>query len=378
MTDSQKRISRRTVLKTTGTALSVPAVSSYAGATPDDFVEVNVGYEGADTRKAVLDSANDVVREFGFDALTIRVPKRAIEAFARNPNVRYVEENGQMHALGQQTTWNIDRVDADTSYYCGHRGSGADIAILDTGIDDDHPDLQANVGTGRGFVTCGTDCSYGGNNNACNESWSDDNDHGTHCAGIAAAEHNTQGVFGVASEATLHAGKVLGCSGAGSFSDIAAGVEWTADQGFDVASMSLGGSSDSATLRDAIQYADANGVFLVAAAGSCSTCTAYPASYPEVVSVGATDKNDAAMSNSSTSADIYAPGLDIYSTVPAGYTTYSGTSMATPHVAGAAGVLMSAGYSKQNVLSRLCNTAQSVTGASSGCGLIDVAAAVGC
>jgi subtilisin len=179
MPKSRDGIARRTVLKTTGAALAVPTVSGLTAAKSDDFIEVNVGYDGGDARKVILDAGRDVVRKFNFDALTIRVPKRAVEALARNPNVRYVEENGRMHALGQQTTWNIDEVNADATYTCSYRGPGADIAIIDTGIDYDHPDLRGNVGAGKGFVSCGSDCSYGGNNNACNYSWSDDNDHGT-------------------------------------------------------------------------------------------------------------------------------------------------------------------------------------------------------
>jgi subtilisin len=172
--------------------------------------------------------------------------------------------------------------------------------------------------------------------------------------------------------------KVLSCSGSGTFSDIAAGVEYVADRGWDVASMSLGGSSDSQTLRDAVQYAYDSGVFLAAAAGSCSTCSSYPADYPEVASVGATNENNGVLSTSSTSVDIFAPGESIYSTVPAGYKTYSGTSMATPHVAAAAGILIAQrGYSNTNVLTRLRNTAQPVTNCS-GCGLLDVRAAVNC
>ncbi|WP_227354633.1 S8 family serine peptidase [Haladaptatus salinisoli] len=379
MEDSREFVSRRTVLRTTGAALALPTVSGFAAASPDEFVEVNVGYDGRDARKTILDTGHEVVREFNFDALTIRVPKRAAEALARNPKIRYVEENGRMRALGQQTTWNIDRVNADRTYHCGYDGSGADVAIIDTGIDDDHPDLRANLGSGAGFVTCGSSCSYGGNDNACNQSWSDDNDHGTHCAGIAGAAYDSQGVYGVASGATLHAVKVLSCSGSGSYSDIAAGVEYVADQGWDVGSMSLGGSSGSQALHDAIRYAYDNGVLLVAAAsGSCSTCVGYPAEYSEVISVGATDKSDAVSSSSTTSAEIYAPGSDIYSTVPGGYATFSGSSMSAPHVAAAGGILMAQrGFSHQSARTRLTSTAGSVSGCSS-CKLLDVAAAVDC
>ncbi|WP_227376570.1 S8 family serine peptidase [Haladaptatus halobius] len=464
------------MLKTTSGAAVGLAVNGLTNAKPDDLVRVNVGYSGKGGRKAALNAASAVRRDFSFDALSIEVPKRAVAALKRRPDVRYVEEDGQMHALADSVPWGVDRVDAEQAHADGYTGADADIAILDTGIDSNHSDLN-NVGYSRGF-------GY--------STWEDGNGHSTHCAGIAAAENDGQGIKGVASDATLHAGKVLSDSGSGSFSDIAAGVEWTANQGFDVASMSLGASSGSYTLQDGCNYANNSGVFVVVAAGnsgpcsdcvgypaayssvmavsstnssddlssfssqrpeveiaapgsdiystyvdgtytklsgtsmacphvagaagqlmangstnsearsqlkstaediglssnesgsglldvaagSCSTCSSYPADYPEVASVGATNENNGVLSTSSTSVDIFAPGESIYSTVPAGYTTYSGTSMATPHVAAAAGILMAQrGYSNTNVLTRLRNTAQPVTNCS-GCGLLDVRAAV--
>ncbi|GAA0199427.1 hypothetical protein GCM10009000_011860 [Halobacterium noricense] len=315
------------------------------------------------------DAADEVVREFDFDALTIRVPKKTTTALQKNSSVRYVEENGQMHALADSVPWGVDRVDAEVAHSSGYTGAGADIAILDTGIDSDHPDLD-NVGYGRGF-------GY--------STWEDGNGHGTHCAGIAAAENDGQGIKGVAPDATLHAGKVLSDSGSGSFSDIAAGVEWTADQGFDVASMSLGASSGSYTLQDACNYANNSGVFVVAAAGNsgpCSYCVGYPAAYSSVVAVSSTNSSDNLSSFSSTGPEVElaAPGSSIYSTYPGGgYDTLSGTSMACPHVAGAAGVLMAAGYSNSGARSQLKNTAENIGLSSneSGSGLLDVASALG-
>jgi subtilisin len=361
-----------------------------AEARPTDVVEVNVGFDGVRGKAATERKADTVVREFNFDAMTVRMAKRAATALSKNRNVRYVEENGTMYALGQTTPWGVDRVDADVAHANGETGSGADVAIIDTGIDSDHPDLQANLGKGKSFVACETKggCRFGAKpaDNTCYESWDDDNDHGTHCAGIAGAVDNSEGVVGVAPDVTLHAVKVLDKCGSGSYSDIAAGVEWVADQGYDVGSMSLGGDSGSSTLKDAIQYAQDKGVLLVAAAGNsgpCSDCVGYPAAYSEVVAVSSTASDDSLSDFSSTGPEVElaAPGTDIYSSVASngGYDTFSGTSMACPHVSGAAGQLMADGATNAEARKTLKDNAEDIGLASneSGAGLLDVASALG-
>jgi subtilisin len=365
---------RRDVLKATGGVLAGLGITGLASAEPNT-VEVNVGYSAESGRRAALADASSVTREFNFDAVTLRVNENAISGLANRPDVRYVERNGTMHALDQQLTWGVDRVDADVTSANGSTGSGGDIAILDTGIDSDHPDLVDNLGAGKAFVSARGPYA---------EDWDDDNDHGTHCAGIADADDNSQGVRGVSTEATLHAVKVLDNRGSGSFSDIAAGVEYVADQGWDVGSMSLGASSGSQTLKDACSYAVERGVFLVAAAGNdgpCGDCVGYPAAYNECLAVSSSASDDSLSGFSSTGPEVelIAPGTDIYSTIPGGYDTFSGTSMATPHVAGAAGLLMSNGYSNSEARSRLKSTAEDIDLASNeqGAGLLDAAAALG-
>jgi subtilisin len=362
-----------------------------------------VGTATARATQAAKHAADSVHRTFDFGPIGSAVagvyPEGRLDALRRRNDVRYVEADGTMHAIdrggharapggepgppgggGGDTSetlpWGIDRVDAEVAHANSETGSGADIAIIDTGIDDDHPDLQANVGAGKAYVACR------GRN--CNEPWSDDNDHGTHCAGIADAVDNSQGVIGVSTKATLHAVKVLDSRGSGSFSAVAAGITYTADQGWDVGSMSLGASSGSETVKDACQYAYNNGVLLVAAAGNagpCSECVGYPAAYETVIAVSSTTKTDSLSGFSSTgpAVELAAPGSSIVSTVIGGYATFSGTSMACPHVSGTGGQLMANGDLNTTARNRLQNTAEDIdlSATESGAGLLDTAAALG-
>jgi subtilisin len=307
-----------------------------------------------------------------------------------------------MHALAQELWWGVDRIDAEVAHANGETGGdnsdgegGAEIAILDTGIDSDHPDLQANIQGGKCFAddccgqASGPFCST--NNNTCHYAWDDDNDHGTHCAGIADAVDNTEGVIGVSTDADLYAGKVLNGCGSGSYSNIAAGIEWAANQGYDVASMSLGGDASS-VVKDACQKAHNQGVLLVAAAGNdgpCSDCVGYPAAYQEVIAISATTKDDSLAGYSSTGPEVElaAPGgasdgndsTSIYSSIPGGYDYFNGTSMACPHVSGTGAQLMDNGSSNTEARSRLQNTAEDIglSNNEQGYGLVDTAAALG-
>jgi len=320
-------------------------------------------------------------------AVAGRFPEPARKGLANRPDVRYVEPDATFEAVAQSTPWGVDRVDADTVHGDGTTGDGADIAIIDTGIDSDHPDLVDNLGSGKAYVEAGTNydgSSCSGNGNTYHEPWDDDNDHGTHCAGTAAGVANDEGVIGVAPGATLHAIKALSCSGTGYLSDIAAGVEYTANQGWDVASMSLGSSSSYSTLRDACQYAVDQGVLVVAAAGNdgpCTDCVSYPATYDSVVAVSATTSADDLASFSSTGPeiDIAAPGSSILSTVPGGEAYFSGTSMACPHVSGVGGLLMANGYTGSEARSALQGSAEDIglSGSDGGNGLLDAEGALG-
>jgi subtilisin family serine protease len=311
-------------------------------------------------------------------------PAVGASALGARSDVSYVEPDERVYALAQDTPWGVDRIDADRAGNDGYTGARADVAVLDTGIDADHPDLRDNLGRGKAFVSCeGSDCR---------EPWDDDNSHGTHCAGTVAAVDSGRGVLGTSAGVWLHAVKVLGSDGSGYISDIADGLQWSADRGYDIASMSLGGGK-SGSLGDACGYAYDRGVLLVAAAGNsgpCTDCVSYPAAYDEVIAVSATRKDDtlAGFSSTGPEVELAAPGSRIYSTVPGGYETKSGTSMACPHVAGAGAHLMALGYQSVETTTdvsnpggargRLRDTAEDIglSANEGGNGLADVEAAV--
>ena len=369
--------SKRQLLGVAGVGAGATALGSgVVGADDEASDRYIVGVEpGAASIAREQASEVDRVLDFGGvgEAVSGRFPEEALRGLRNNPNVRYVEKNGRMQALGETVPYGIEITDADDAIDEGYTGDGVDVAILDTGIDPHHETLEENLGTGWAATEaeCDTsdDCepSFLCPSNGigtCYEDWDDDNDHGTHVAGTAAAAMNNVGVKGVAPDATLHAVKVLDCCGSGSFEDIAAGIEWATDQGHDVINMSLGGP-ESETVNDAVEYAAANNVVIVAAAGNdgeCEDCVGHPAAHPEVIAVSATDEDDefADFSSQGPEVDIAAPGDDVLSSVARDeYAEMPGTSMASPHVAGAAATVIANGTTdREAVRSQLEDAAE--------------------
>ncbi len=240
--------------------------------------------------------------------------------------------------------WGPQKVQADWAWNITTGNSSVLVAVVDTGIDYSHPDLAAN------YVPLGYDWV---NNDSDPR---DDFGHGTHCAGIiAAAINNGIGIAGLA-QVRIMAEKVLDYSGGGYDDWVANGIIHAVDQGANIISMSFGGYGDSELIHDAVKYAYSAGVSLIAAAGNDNTNTKlYPAAYDEVISVAATDQNDAPayFSNWGDWMELAAPGVNIYSTMPTyhvsmndmgysmNYDYMSGTSMACPHVAGVAALIWS-------------------------------------
>ena len=251
-------------------------------------------------------------------------PNFSASAFDTTPNdPRWAEQYGPAR-MQAPAAWDLST------------GTGSiTIAVVDTGVQSTHPEFAGRLVAGCDFV----------NRDALPE---DDDGHGTHVAGIAgAAGNNSSGIAGISWGARIMALKVLDATGAGTYQQIAQAIVYAADNGAKVINLSLGGSEPSSVLEDAVNYAVAQGAVVVAAAGNDGTNSPnYPAAYAAAIAVAATDSSNAraSFSNYGSYVDLAAPGVNILSTdLASGYASKSGTSMAAPHVAGAAALLM--GYS---------------------------------
>jgi len=271
-----------------------------------------------------------------------------IDSIVGSPFVKYAEYNRIVHILSTpndplwEQQWGPMRIHCEKAWDTDIGDSDVVIAIVDTGVDYTHEDLAGNyISGGYDWVNDDSDPM-------------DDNNHGTHCAGIAAAVmNNNKGIAGVA-QVSIMAEKVLDSGGSGSSSDVADGILHAADNGADIISMSLGSSDSSSVIEDACNYAyNSKDVILVAAAGNDgSPSISYPARYDTVIAVGAIDTTDERcdFSNYGDDLELVAPGYRIVSTIPGdNYDFYSGTSMACPHVAGVASLAISRYPGKNNV-----------------------------
>lgn len=262
-----------------------------------------------------------------------------IRTVSADPKVRFAEPDYILYtAFTPNDTywanqWGPKKIRCDVAWNYGQGDAGTVIAIVDTGINYNHPDLNDKYVGGYDY--------HNGDSNPM-----DDNGHGTHCAGIAAAEtNNATGIAGVGFNCKLMAVKVLGSNGSGTLTNVASGINYATNNGAKVINLSLGSTSSSSTLQSAVDNAWNNGVVVCCAAGNNGNTTMfYPAAYTNAIAVASTDSNDARSSFSNYGAswvDVAAPGNTIYSTYGSGYANLSGTSMASPHVAGAAALLYS-------------------------------------
>jgi major intracellular serine protease len=238
-----------------------------------------------------------------------------------------------MQDAEQKAGWMITAFNLPNAW-ASTQGEGVKVAVLDTGVQLDHPDLRNNLLPGVNIVNSTLPPI-------------DDASHGTHCAGIIAAENNDIGMVGVAPKAQIIPIKVLDGNGNGTLADVAKGITAALSLGADIITMSLGSPTPMPQLHKVIQVANRKGVPIFVAAGNAGRTqdVFYPSAYPETISVGAIDKDfrRANFSNTGRNLDFMAPGVDIFSTVPTNwYAMMSGTSMATPFVAGIAALLLSA------------------------------------
>ena len=371
--------------------LSIPAVGQ-----PDFGRYIVTLKDGADSNALSQRLAKQAGGKRGYvysnalNGFSIEMPKAALNGLRNHPKVMLVEEDLAQQAIVQDIPEGITRIFASQNTDFDIDGTDdnrvdADVAILDTGIDVDHPDLNVVGGANclQSFKTRGRTTYY------CdaNVSADDDQYHGTHVAGTVAALDNGIGVVGVAPGARLWAVKVLDSGGSGYTSGIIAGIDWVVAQGdIEVMNLSLGGAGVSSAYQTAIDNAVASGVTVVVAAGNSAADSANysPAFVRSAITVSAladfdgleggngtscyaddTEQDDtlADFSNFGVPVDIAAPGYCVYSTIPTeyavaepGYYTLDGTSMAAPHVAGAAAVLASNGMAASDIAGYLTST----------------------
>ena len=297
-------------------------------------------------------------------AVAVHLPPDVVGALLTMPNIKYIEKDALAYVLGfpqypdmqymsrvsvlaQTPSWGYSKIKAGEVHASGNRGTGIRVCVIDSGVDPAHEDLVANLKGGYNFV-----------NNT--PTLKDDCGHGTHVCGIVAAVDNGIGVLGVAPEVSLFACRGLSnikgsCSG--SYTDLNASIQWAIDNKMHVINMSWGGELYSQTMNDLLKAAYNSGIVPVASAGNSGksapdTC-GYPAKYNPVIAVAATDKDDlsASFSSQGLAVEVAAPGVKILSTVPkdcsmycdpSGYAVFGGTSMASPHVAGLAALILKA------------------------------------
>jgi PKD repeat protein len=305
------------------------------------------------------------------------IPEAAIDGLSRNPNVTIIEDDLTVYAIDAELelAWGVKRIGAGAVHTNGNKGAGVKVAVIDSGIDYTHPDLNANYAGGYDYANSDADPM-------------DDHGHGTHVAGTIAAEDDSSGVVGVAPQAYLYALKVLTASGSGSYSDVVAALEWAISNEIQVTNNSYGSSGHPGLLVELMfDMATDSGIINVCAAGNSGNIAGtgdnmiYPARFASCIAVAATDSTDerAYFSSTGQEMEIAAPGLWIYSTYPGGYTYASGTSMACPHVSGVVALMINAGVA--DVRGTLTATADDL-GAPGwdpwyGYGLVNAVAAVG-
>lgn len=279
------------------------------------------------------------------NSMAVHLPPQAEKTLKKRDEVLRIDEDLVLYALEkkaagkpkppqppQELPWGIDRIEADWAWQIT-KGSAIKVAILDTGIDLDHPDLQDNIIGNVNIIKP-------------NKDGDDDNGHGTHVAGIVAAVNNEIGVIGTGPEIFLYAVKVLDKKGRGWLTDLIDAIDWCINNNIQVINMSFGSPNDNPSFHEAIFKAHQAGITLITSAGNNGEIGGsidYPAKYPETIAVSAVDQygNFASFSSYGPEIDLTAPGVDIKSCyIDGSYEIMSGTSMSAPHVTGIVALIL--------------------------------------
>jgi subtilisin family serine protease len=421
------------------TSLVAPATAGAAGpaaaAATGPAVDAIVTYKqkpGAAEKGAIKALGGKVRHGYTLiDGLAVTLPAKALDKARHGKNVKTVERDATITTLEPvvaaastgdfeyDNAWGVVHIGSKAVHDAGIRGAGSKVAVIDTGIDYIHdvPNAQEPPVVDPEFLNI-----YKGGYDFFNHDADpmDDNGHGTHVAGILAAEKNGYLVVGVAPEVDLYGLKILGANGEGEVSDLILALQWAVDHDIDVVNMSLGTHEISPALATAVTNASAAGLLMVAASGNTVTLqeifggcpVTYPGAYPQVLSTTFTNPSDALTGYSCTGpeVDVASPGDNIFSPVPVGtcmicspngYLPESGTSMASPHLAGTVALLLDAGIADagapglfDDVRGRICATANVAYGVQTlfggtpiptsdprypkyfGCGILDAAEAV--
>jgi len=333
----------------------VPAL--HAGPPADRMVNLLVKPKAHMTEAALhAFLSSQGAREHGsipaLDVRIVGVPAHAADkvllALQRNKDVEYAEPDFEAHAIAttndpyftQGHQWYLSKIEATTAWDTTKGSSNVVVAVLDTGVLASHPDISGKVLAGYNFVSNNTNTT-------------DDNGHGTAVAGLTSAStNNGVGMAAVSWANPVMPVKVLGANGSGSYSGISNGITWAADKGARIINLSLGGTSSSKTLQDAVNYAWKKNVILIAAAGNNGNNTpVYPAACTNVVAVSATNSSDGrpSWSNYGSYVDVSAPGVSVLTLSGAsGYANWNGTSFSSPVASGVVALMVSANSSLSN------------------------------
>ncbi|MDE6601642.1 MAG: S8 family serine peptidase [Lachnospiraceae bacterium] len=341
----------------------VVQIQSAETATIEDYQDAEGEYEPgevvylAETREEaemVAEAFGGTLGSYVSEVAVIRLPKKATVALAiaaaSEPEIKlpavwpnyynylYTDTNATVNPVlpaGYDEQWHHDYIGTRYAWAAGYKGQGIEVAVIDTGLTKNHEDLAANALNGKTYV----DGANGTEFNADNDT------HGTHVAGIIAADDNNVGVVGIAPDAQVRGYSVFAADGRCTTAWIMSAIRAAVKDGNDIINMSLGSPNYNKLYEDTVKEAYEKGVAIFAASGNDdSNGNNFPAAYASTISVGAVDENStrASFSCYGSTVTLSFPGVNIYSTVPDGYGNMSGTSMACPAAAGTAAVILSA------------------------------------